>query len=198
MHTNSKLLFQKYVSGYIRSGMKVLEIGPDHTPSTYQTLVNDPSVTWHTLDICDNSRLTFPKSEEYVFPIPDNMYDVVLTGQVAEHVPKIWVWIKELARVCKTDDHVITVVPVSWSYHPVPVDCWRIYPEGMKALYAEANLAVLHNLYESLETPGYKRYIPGISAEEHGWKRRWANRLLGLLGLPVERTYDTVTIGQKR
>src|SRR5437879_1468926 len=122
MHTNSKMLFQKYASGYIRPGMSVLEIGPDIIPSTYQTLVHDSSVTWHTLDISDNSKLTYPKCDEYAFPITSNTYDVVLTGQVVEHVRKIWIWIKEATRVCKSNEHVIAIVPVIWPYHTVTVD----------------------------------------------------------------------------
>ena len=35
------------------------------------------------------------------FPAPSGAYDIVFSGQVIEHVRKIWLWIKELTRICK-------------------------------------------------------------------------------------------------
>ena len=64
---------------------------------------------------------------------------------------KIWLWIKELTRVCKVGGLVITINPVSWPYHEHPIDCWRAFPEGMRALYEDASLEVLLSIFESLE-----------------------------------------------
>jgi len=105
---------------------------------------------------------------------------------------------KEVARVCKPRGLVITVNPVSWPYHEAPYDCWRIYPEGMRALYEETGLRVLMSCFDSLEEPGYRRYIPGESLEALSPKARLAYRVLGrVLGFPVKRSYDTITIGEK-
>ena len=199
MHTNSKLLFEKYVKPVLEDGMKVLEIGPDDFPSTYQRLSKAVSVAcWDTLDIHENPNLTYQNSHEYDFQIQPALYDVVLSGQVIEHVKKPWIWIPELAKVTKPGGFVITISPVSWIYHEAPVDCWRIYPEGMRALYEEAGLTNILSCWESLETPGYKRYIPGVSREGQSLKMQMVYKILGMLGLPVERSYDTVTIGRKK
>jgi SAM-dependent methyltransferase len=197
MHTNSKLLFDKYATAIIQGGMRILEIGPDEFPSTYERSVDDPSIVWHYLDIHGNPNLTYPNCKEYSFPIPDKSYDIVLSGQVIEHVKKPWEWILELARVTRVEGFVIIINPVSWIYHEAPVDCWRIYPDGMKALYETAGLSILMSIWESLETPFYKRFIPGISIENQTRKRQFMYRILGRLGFPVERSYDTITIGIK-
>ena len=137
--------------------MRVLEVGPDGFPSTYQKLVADPSIRWDTIDIYDSDKLTYRAASEYSFPIADGMYDIVLSGQVIEHVKKIWRWMNELARVCKPGGLVITINPVSWPFHEYPVDCWRIFPDGMRALYEDAGLttrlAVFENLADSVDTP---------------------------------------------
>src|SRR5665213_42823 len=151
MHLNSKLLIQKYAKPYFKKGFKVLEIGPDQIPSTIENLVGE-SLTWHTLNIFDDPRLTFPSSPEYTFPIGDEEYDIVISANVIEHVKMIWGWVPELATVTKKGGHVITVNPVSWGYHEDPVDCWRIYPEGMKSLYHEAGLTVNQSTAENLES----------------------------------------------
>jgi len=196
VHSNSKLLFEKYAKAYFRPCVKVLEIGPDGAPSTYQKIVNEPSIIWHTLDIRNDASLTYRASSEYQFPIDSGSYDIVLSGQVLEHVRRIWVWVHELARVCKPGGLVVTINPVSWPYHEAPVDCWRVFPEGMRTLYEDASLRVVFSRWESLEGNG-RRKLPGQSAEWQTRKMRMAYRLLGLFGFPTECAYDTITVGEK-
>ncbi|MFM6527497.1 MAG: hypothetical protein ACKPIB_04265, partial [Dolichospermum sp.] len=76
------------------------------------------------------------------------------------------------------------------------IDCWRAYPEGMKALYEEAKLDVIMSTWESLESPHYSRYIPGQSRESQKGFARDIYQVLGKLGFPFERAYDTITIGK--
>jgi SAM-dependent methyltransferase len=204
MHQNSKLIFENYAKKYFQPGMRVLEIGPDGIPSSYQRVFSKDSIKcwkdsiqWDTLDLYENPKLTYTAREEYSFPIADAIYDIALSGNVLEHVRKPWIWIKEVTRICRKGGLVITIAPVSWPYHEAPVDCWRAYPEGMKALYEEAGLDVIESTFDSLEVPNYRRYIPGMSPEWQGWKRRITNQLLGKLGFPVERAYDVITIGKK-
>lgn len=197
MHTNSKLLFEKYAKQYFHSGMLVLEIGPDGFPSTFRSLVDDSSVTWNTLDLYQHAQLTYTAVSEYDFPIPDNEYDIVVSAQVIEHVRQIWVWIKEVARVCKVGGLVITINPVSWPYHEAPIDCWRAFPEGMRALYENASLEVILSKWESLEAPHLRRRVPGRSPEWQPRRLRVAYQLLNLVGFPAECAFDTVTIGKK-
>lgn len=196
MHLNSRLLFEKYAKQFFKPQMKILEIGPDTVPSTFQRALGDSTLTWHTLDMRDRPDMTYANSREYNFPIHDEAYDIVFSCNVIEHVRMPWKWIPELARVAKVGGFVITLGPVSWSYHESPVDCWRIYPDGMKALYEDASLVVIRTLWESLETPHYRRYTAGNSFGSQGVKEKF-NRILGFFGYPVERSYDTLTIGKK-
>ncbi len=96
---------------------------------------------------------------DYSHPIPDDTYDIVVSGQVLEHIKKIWVWIKEVARVCKAGGIVITISPAGYPDHG-PVGCWRVFLGGMEALYEESGLDVIMSTWESLEIPGYCRYWP--------------------------------------
>ena len=177
--------------------MRVLEIGPDGIPSTYQRAVGDSSIVWHTLDMRDDPSLTYRALTEYEFPVESASYDIVLSGQVIEHVRQVWTWTQELARVCKAGGLVVTINPASWPYHEAPVDCWRIFPEGMRALYEYAHLQVNLSRCESLEASGYRRHIPGRSPEWQTPRMRLAYRYLGMLGFPVECAYDTITVGVK-
>src|SRR4051812_37137093 len=111
MHENSKLLFERHALGLFKPKQKVLEIGPDSFPSTYRKgILLD--LEWHTLDQHNNPKLTYSGTEEYRFPVPDDVYDITLSGQVIEHVRKPWRWLPELVRVTKRGGYVITINPV--------------------------------------------------------------------------------------
>ncbi len=158
MHLNSKLLFEKHAVHHFKESQSVLEIGPTGYPSYYSELVNIPPLKWHTLDIGEKyigqghvNPLHIVSEEEYNYPIEDNTFDIVLSGQVMEHIKNIWRWVDELKRITKKKGIIIIISPISWSYHEAPVDCWRIYPEGMKALMQEKGLKIIECLFESLE-----------------------------------------------
>jgi SAM-dependent methyltransferase len=221
MHSNSKLLFEKYVKQIFKSHMKVLEIGPDDHPSAFRKIVDDETIQWDTIDIFNSDKLTYIAEDEYNFPIPDNTYDIVLSAQVLEHVRKVWIWIKEVSRVCKTGGYVVTINPVSWPYHEAPIDCWRVYPEGMKALYDEAGLVCKLSSTESLEVDVINSVTPldykDITKNYDTYPKKLLKILLGrsvlvpgtsyhsnykvflqqFLGRPRQFSIDTITIGIK-
>jgi SAM-dependent methyltransferase len=200
MHKNSRLLFEKYARDYFRPTHRVLEIGPDRDPSTYRTLVG-ATAAWDTLDFASRADipLTYRTTDEYVFPVEDGVYDIVFAAQVIEHVRKIWRWMPELARVCAPGGHVIVINPVSWHYHESPVDCWRIYPEGMRALCDDAGLEVVASTWESVELEKLGDLTP-VRLRKH----RIMQRLSGVVGMlnaglkfPVEAAYDTITVARR-
>ena len=208
MHHNSMLLFNKHASNYFSPGMNVLEIGA-RIPSAYKESLGDINLDWNYLDIDGagigsdlksmkrTEKLDYLTIDNYNFAIDSDTFDVVLSGQVLEHVPKAWVWIKELARVTKPGGYVITLNPVSWPYHEAPVDCWRIFPEGMRALYEDAGLEVELSLYDCLESSA-KRIIPGAGLDCQPLKRKLGMKFMSIFGFPIEASYDIVTVGKKK
>jgi SAM-dependent methyltransferase len=201
MHKNSRRLFEAYAKSFFTPESRVLEIGPDREPSTYRTLVGRPTAAWDTLDAFPRTdvSLTYLAESEYEFPVPDDTYDVVFSAQVIEHVRKIWRWMPELARVCRPGGVVVTINPVSWHYHESPVDCWRIYPEGMRALSEDAGLEVVLSEWGSMEMKGIEQRSPRLVRKQQVFQR-----LSGVLGMlnatvkfPVEAAYDTVTVARK-
>jgi SAM-dependent methyltransferase len=203
MHLNSKLLFEKYAVPFFRVNHRVLEISPDAIPSSFRECVRETGIQWETLELRRADRPTpapgvsHIAEREYSFPIPENTYDVVLSGQVIEHVRKIWVWVRELARICRPGGVVITICPVSWPYHEDPVDCWRIYPEGMRALCEEAGLQPVVIECQNLEPP--------VKLREKRWflAKQAAKGLIGLepflapFAQAWAPTLDTIAIARK-
>jgi SAM-dependent methyltransferase len=159
MHLNCDLLFEKYAMSYFKDNDHVLEIGPDIIPSSLSLRVNNPAIRWDTLNIeageetsrAKNDQLTFLSVNEYAYPIADNTYDIIVSANVMEHVKKFWKWFEELKRILKPGGVIITIAPISWPYHEAPVDCWRIYPDGIRALYDDMGLKDVFTTFESLE-----------------------------------------------
>ncbi len=139
MHNNALHLFEYYALDFFKESGKVLELGPDKAFTIRGML--SPDVVYQCADpyMDSNSPEVIPMTE-YAIEAPDGEFDVVVSSNVIEHVRFIWVWMQELARVTKKGGYVITGAPVSWRHHNVPIDCWRIYDEGLKALYEYAGL----------------------------------------------------------
>jgi SAM-dependent methyltransferase len=201
MHRNVRRLFREYALPYLAPDARVLEIGPDLHPSTLQGLVDHPVAAWDTLDFASRTDvpLTYRTTAEYTYPVADAAYDVIVSASVIEHVRKIWTWMGELARICRPGGHVITIGPVSWNYHESPIDCWRIYPEGMRALSDEAGLEVVLSEWGSTELRKLESMSPRKLRDKHFWQR-----LSGAFGLwhavtrlPPEGAYDTITVARK-
>lgn len=199
MHRNSWMMFDRYGAGHIAVGDRVLEIGPDRIPSTYRGRISTEIACWDTLDFAGRLGITHETVDPYRFPVSDDAYDVVLSGQVIEHVPKPWRWMPELARVVRPGGYVITVAPVSWPYHEAPVDCWRMYPDGLTALYDDAGLEVMLAQWGSVELEPLVRKLPKPLQRRTIWQHLSTSILFlhNHAHLKMEGAFDTIVVGRK-
>lgn len=157
MHENSLTLFARYALPYFDPTMRVLEIGPDQLPSTFEKVAAGKFASWDTADLSGGptgQTATMSMENEYEIPAPDGSFDIVISASVIEHVRRPWRWHPELARVCCAGGLVMTIAPVSWPEHKdatVPFDGWRILSDGMKVLLEDSGLEPLLIRQESLE-----------------------------------------------
>jgi SAM-dependent methyltransferase len=164
--------------------MHVLEIGPSGVPSILEIqvanrpltqrsdgtkLYNEPiakqrsntrctDITWTYADIHGDNTVDLLMEDPYAIPVDSESFDIVVSANVIEHVEEIWRWMPELARFCRRGGKVITVNPISWGFHEAPVDCWRIYPDGMKALYKHSGLDTNLSVFENLDVRLYSTW----------------------------------------
>ena len=107
MHTNSVAIFRKIVLPLFRSGIRVLEVGGRAAIRDYQEAAQEQGYTGLAWTLCDLSNADFGQAavvemiDEESIGSADNIYDVVLSGQTIEHVKRPWLWVPELARVCR-------------------------------------------------------------------------------------------------
>ena len=141
MTKNSFMMFEEYALPLFKDGMKVLEIGatPIENEFNLEKLVRKINVDYSNADI-NGTVLKFRGGE--VIDADNNTYDVVFCANVIEHIARPWIWLKELVRVTKKGGKVIVLCPITWGYHESPLDCWRIYPDGMRVLLTDSGLSV--------------------------------------------------------
>jgi SAM-dependent methyltransferase len=71
--------------------------------------------------------------------------DVLVSGQTFEHTEFFWETILEIARVLKPNGLCCIIAPATGNQHRFPLDCWRIFADGFRALARYAHLEVLHS-----------------------------------------------------
>jgi SAM-dependent methyltransferase len=127
--------------------MKILEVGSLdlHNPKKdliFRRYFRRPNWEFIGLDIEPGHNVDVVSVDKYNYPFPDNSFDLVLSGNTMEHVEDIYAFVKEIARLTK--DLVFIMVPNTHGLHQYPLDCWRVFPDGMKFLLAEvAGLEVI-------------------------------------------------------
>lgn len=140
MHGQTKSLMASF-SQTIPKDATVLDVGSCDVNGTFREFF--PENPYIGIDIVEgpNVDIIVPP---YDYPFPNNHFDVIISGSTLEHVRHPWRWMKEIARILKSGGKLFVIAPYAHPYHEHPVDCWRIYPEGMRALFEEAELKTIY------------------------------------------------------
>jgi ubiquinone/menaquinone biosynthesis C-methylase UbiE len=72
----------------------------------------------------------------------DDQFDAVVSFQMLHNCARPWRLMPELARVCKPGGLVAVVTSMYEKENRHPVDCGRIWPDGLRVLFQDAGLAV--------------------------------------------------------
>ncbi len=82
--------------------------------------------------------------------------DVLVSGQTFEHAEFFWETMLEIARVLKPQGLCCIIAPATGREHRVPLDCWRFFTDGFRALARYARLEVLHSRTHWEESAEYE------------------------------------------
>ena len=174
MHPSSEVQMRKFRDKYLdkTKQLKIIEIGcrdPDNGKSgcaTYRQIFANDGWIFHGLDLLPGHGVDIISKDEYSYPVNDTEYDVVISGQVLEHVKDMFAWVKELSRILRPGGYMCLIAPWSFGYHPHPVDCWRIMRDGMRFLLnVKGGLEVLESFEHDIDCIGI-----GKKPEQGQWK----------------------------
>lgn len=108
-------------------------------------------------------------SKPYSIPARSCSKDVVISGSVFEHIPFFWASTLEIARVLRPNGLFFFTAPSRGHKHTV-IDCWRYYPDGIRAMAAVTHLKLLevHTHYPPLNDKKRHDYSR-IDSVNHYW-----------------------------
>lgn len=151
MHKSSYLRMEHLIRHYEpyftqnKESIKVLDIGSYDVNGTYRQILTNPRYEYTGMDMAAGPNVDIvPKDIYHWDEIADETYDLVLSGQVFEHIEYPWLTIREIARVLKPSGLCILIAPSSGMEHKAPKDCYRYYADGFAALASWADLKVWH------------------------------------------------------
>ena len=86
------------------------------------------------------------KYERYnILEINDNSYDVIISGQLFEHLEFFWITMSEIERILKPGGICCIIAPSGGPKHgESEFDCYRFSEDSMINLARYVNLKVLH------------------------------------------------------
>ena len=120
MHKSSYLrmeyIVRQYQQFWIKEKQKVnvLDIGSYDVNGTYRTIFNTSVYQYTGMDMSPGPNVNIVPRDIYQWnEIADETFDVVVSGQVFEHIEFPWLTIKEIARVLKPSGFCIFIAPSS-------------------------------------------------------------------------------------
>jgi SAM-dependent methyltransferase len=152
--------------------LDILELGSGTSPGqtqTHRSLLEDVDHSYLGVDVREANNVDVVMRQPYTIPAKSNSQDVVISGAVFEHIPFFWASMLEVARVLRPSGLFFMIVPSRGHKHS-PIDCWRFYPDGVRAIAAASRLKLLesHTHYPPV-TPENRHDYPRIDIENHYW-----------------------------
>jgi SAM-dependent methyltransferase len=134
----------EHLSARVDDELLIVDVGSADVNGTYRALFAAERWTYIGCDLEPMGNVDRVLSGPYSpLPFADESVDVVVSGQVLEHVAFPWVVAAEWARVLRRGGLLCVIVPGSGPEHRHPIDCYRFLPEGLAALVHWAGLQIV-------------------------------------------------------
>jgi GT2 family glycosyltransferase/Flp pilus assembly protein TadD/SAM-dependent methyltransferase len=127
--------------------IRLLDVGSYGVNGTYKQIFDDPTKFLYTgLDVTLGPNVDYVPADPYKWMnLGDESFDVIISGQAFEHIEFPWLIMNEMSRVLRKNGLICIVAPSRGPEHKYPVDCWRFYPDGFRALAKWADLETIES-----------------------------------------------------
>lgn len=148
MHLSSYYAMQvfkeQYLSDRIGSPLTVCDYGSYDVNGSYRPIFEEPGWKYFGIDMAAGKNVDVVLKNPYRWSgVGTASVDVVVSGQAFEHTEYFWVTILEIYRILKPGGLCCIIAPATGPEHRYPVDCWRIYQDGMRAIAVFGGLEVI-------------------------------------------------------
>jgi SAM-dependent methyltransferase len=134
----------------------IVDLGSQDINGSYRPLFALPPWQYLGVDLAGGSNVDIVLANPYDWrELSPESADVIVAGQTFEHTEFFWETMRQIARTLKPNGICCIIVPSSGPEHRFPVDCWRMYPDGLRALARYAGLEVLEASTQWEDLPEY-------------------------------------------
>lgn len=181
MHASSYEHVEDLTQRYLTKGssLKIVDIGSYDVNGSYRPLFEDDGWIYIGVDLTPGPNVNVVLRSPYRLPFPTQSIDLLVSGQAFEHIEFFWLTWLEMTRVLKPGGLIFLIAPSRGPEHQYPIDCWRFYPDGFKALarYAGLELLEAHTDWEPHSDPGSAPWGDTVGVFRKGERGRLANLL---------------------
>jgi len=148
MHKSSLDKMQAFKDKYFHERhsehLVIFDLGSQSIGGSYRQIFESPNWKYIGVDVEAAENVDIVINNPYEWEeIQSDSVDILISGQTLEHIEYFWLTMLEIARVLKPGGMCCLVAPSSGYEHRYPVDCWRFYPDGMRAASQFAKLEVV-------------------------------------------------------
>jgi SAM-dependent methyltransferase len=134
----------EYLAGKENEKLTIVDLGSCDVNGSYKPLFDSKNWNYIGIDMSPGKNVDIVLRNPYSWEeIQSDSVDVLISGQAFEHIEYFWVTMLEISRVMKPGGICCIIAPSSGEEHGYPVDCWRFYPDGFRALAHFARLEVI-------------------------------------------------------
>ena len=150
MHKNSHEKMEWFKNNYLNTSKKldILDVGSldGNGNYNYSDIFNETNWTYTGLDFQAGNNVDIVVTDIYNwFEVEDNTYDVVISGQIFEHLEFFWLTMSQIERVLKPGGYLCIIVPSAGPRHGGDMpNCYIYHEDGLKAMAQYVNLEVMH------------------------------------------------------
>lgn len=152
LHRSSYEKMKNFVSSYLKkdSALMILDVGAQDVNGTYRPLFNHEGWQYFGCDTAPGTNVDIVLKDPYNWSdIATASFDVVISGQAFEHIEYFWLTMLEIARALKEGGMCCLIAPSGGPEHRYPVDCWRFFPDGWRALARYSQLEVVETYVDT-------------------------------------------------
>jgi len=163
MHANSLRHMHALVERYLdpAQSLTIADIGSYDVSGSYRPLFANGPWSYTGIDVSAGPNVDVVLESPYQFPFGDAHFDVLVSGQAFEHVKFFWLTWLEMVRTLKPGGFIFLVAPSRGPEHRFPVDCWRFYPDGFRALAEYGSVECLEARTDWAAYPGARGRLWG-------------------------------------
>ena len=128
-----------HLNSACRGIITVADIGSAGTSPIYRDIFSEQrGFKYVGVDMVRGPNVDIVMKAPYEFPLADQSFDLVISGQMFEHCEFFWVSFTEMVRILKPGGYIFLIAPSTGPVHRAPFDCWRFYPDAYAALTAKS------------------------------------------------------------